>query len=147
MRLVNLRSPRAAWAGLAPILAALGLAFGAVPADARLAAVGPVDPATGAPASYTDGTGLVLRTCVTAAFCVAPAAGDPVFPATGSEINYWSASAQMPVGAGGLARLDMSVGAAGPAVGAPLTTASTIGVRATGLTPNANYSIVEPYGT
>ena len=50
---------------LAPAVALLGLAASATPAHAALSAVGPVDPATTAPAFYTDANGLQLALCKT----------------------------------------------------------------------------------
>src|SRR5947208_16662842 len=48
---------------VAPAVAALALAVPAAPAHAALSAVGPTDPATKAPAFYTDANGLQLALC------------------------------------------------------------------------------------
>src|ERR1051325_2217405 len=74
----------------------------ASPLGAALAAVGPVDPATGFPAYYQDSTGLRLQLCLDAAPpCLAtrpdltrPAAFPTNFPADG-EAFYFAAEADL----------------------------------------------------
>src|SRR5256885_15856446 len=48
---------------VAPAVAVLALAVPAAPAHAALSAVGPLDPATKAPAFFTDANGLQLGLC------------------------------------------------------------------------------------
>src|SRR3954452_10479054 len=94
---------------LAALLAALAMTVAAAPAHAALTATGPVNPATGFPDWYEDGTGVKLQPCLDGPpFCLT-AAADLVAPA--GEGFYWNAQSDLAIG-GGSAKLVLAQEAA-----------------------------------
>ena len=144
----NIRSPRTAGRkrgglrslkiALITALAALGVA---VPANADLAAVGPIDPATQVPAWFQDANGLKLGLCLTAPFCLSTTAD---FADPDGEAFFFNADAALTINGTGKARLVL----AQEAVSAPSGPAAFMRVRVliTGAAANARYSVTHPYG-
>ncbi len=118
---------------------------------ARLAAVGPLDPATGFPRWYQDTNGLSLTLCLDGPpNCLASAADlDPANPAATGEAFWWDAFAETPVG-GGSASLTLAMEATystgNPVPGAEMSF-GRIRVRADGLTPGATYTVTHPFAS
>jgi len=141
-----LRSGRSGLRVAAVVLAAaLALAaswVAARPAHARLATVGPVNPATTFPDWYQDANGLKLQLCLDGPpFCLA--AANDLAPPDG-EAFWWQAEAVVPAG-GGTARLVLAQEAA--YVDGARTTFGRVRVSVTGARPNATYAVTHPYGT
>jgi hypothetical protein len=128
---------RAVLAALAALLVlALPLA---PPAKAQLSGLD--TEAAGFPDWYQDSNGLKLTGV--------EAAAEPGAPAGPPETIYWSAVAEMPVGSGGSASLNMDlIGyyANDVTVAGDEITAATIKVNVRGLTPGQVYTITHPYG-
>src|SRR4051794_5787397 len=104
-RWVLARQPclRMALAMMATAVALLAGAIGARPAHAALSAVGPVNPATGFPDWFQDGSGLKLQPCLDGPPLCLAAKGDLTAP--DGEAFWFQAEATVPVGAAGEARL------------------------------------------
>jgi hypothetical protein len=147
-----IRSPRAALPAdprlrvvTAVLAAALTLALGALaaePARASLAAVGPVNPATGFPDWYQDGNGLKLQLCLDGPPLCLAAADELVAP--DGEAFWWQAEAVVPAG-GGTARLVLAQEAA--FVDGARTSFGRVRVTLTGARPNTTYAVTHPYWT
>jgi hypothetical protein len=147
-----IRSPRTAGRGpgsarsvrtaLVFTIAALAAAALAAPAGAALSAVGPVNPATGFPDWYQDGTGLKLQQCLDGPpFCLT-AAADLVAP---DGEGFWSdAEATLPIGTGDV-RLILAHEAAFLNGGRVSFGRVRITVRAA--RANTSYTFNHPYGT
>jgi hypothetical protein len=150
------------WSFVIVGLIAVFLTFGvAKESHAVLAAVGPVDPATGFPAWYQDTLGLQLMPCLTnvpACALLADPGFNPanpvVFPGNfPEELFYWSAGADFlalgPAGTGGSVLVLALEGAFNTAVQAgDQMTFSRVQVGPTdGLVPGATYTFDHPFGT
>jgi hypothetical protein len=127
---------------IAALLVTIAGAALASPAQANLAAVGPVDPATQVPAWFQDASGLKLGLCLTAPFCLSTAAD---FAAPDGEAFYFNAGADLTINGAGKAKLVL----AQEAVSAPSGPAAFMRVRVvlTGAVPNATYTVTHPFGT
>jgi hypothetical protein len=148
VQLFRIRSPRTAGrkpggrrsskVALLTALAAVGVAG---PANADLAAVGPVDPATQVPAWFQDTNGLKLGLCLTAPFCLSTAAD---FADPDGEAFYFNAGADLTINGTGKARLVL----AQEAVSAPSGPAAFMRVRVavTAAAANARYTVTHPFG-
>ena len=114
------------------------------PAQANLAASGPVSPATGFPAWYQDTNGTQLELCIGDPKCpAAPPVLEDVVP--NDEAFYQLASATATGPNGQSVTVDFNVEAAF-LDGAPITF-GRIQVTLKGVVPNAEYTITHPYGT
>jgi hypothetical protein len=135
------RRTRAAITTAAAIVAAAAFA---VPANANLSAVGPVDPASlPFPTYYEDSTGLQVGLCIEDPLCPAsPKASDMVAP--DGEAFYQLATATVD-GAGASVTVDFDVEAA--FLDTTPITFGRIQFTANGLVPNATYTVEHPYGT
>ena len=135
-------SARHARAALVALVASVAGAALATPAQANLAAVGPVDPATEVPAWFQDATGIKLGLCLTAPFCLSTAAD---FADPDGEAFYFNAGADLPINGGGKAKLVL----AQEAVSAPSGPAAFMRVRVvlTGAVANTTYTVTHPFGT
>lgn len=146
----SLRSAAATMAGpsrsirvaLAALLAALATTAAAAPAHAKLTNVGPVNPATGFPDWYQDGTGLKLQPCLDGPpFCLTAAAD---LTAPDGEGFYWNAQADLPIG-GGSAKLILAQEAA--FLGSDRIAFSRVRVVVKGAQPTTTYTFAHPYGS
>jgi hypothetical protein len=144
------RSPLAAGRGpgtlrfarlaLAAALAALAIVG---PAQANLAAVGPVDPATQVPAWFQDANGLQLGLCLDGPpYCLTNAAE---FNAANGEGFYWQAGADLTIGAAGKAKLVLAQEATNPPGGRAAFMRARVVL--TGAAPNTTYTVTHPFGT
>ncbi|MEY2536120.1 MAG: hypothetical protein QOF29_4030 [bacterium] len=129
----------------APVLAAAAavLAAGALaaPAQAGLAAVGPVNPATGYPDWYQDANGLKLQLCLDGPpSCLAADLTPPE-----GEAFWWQAESALTLPGGGSARLTLAMEAAF-LDNDPITFAR-IRVTVTGAQPNTTLGVTHPYGS
>src|SRR5436190_2423554 len=122
---------------VAPALAALGFALSASPAHAALSAVGPLDPATSAPAFYTDANGLQLALCH-------PGTAN-CGPAVPGEDFYNMATSTFTMPNGGTAMLILNMTLAPNASGDPAAF-NRVRVQLDGA-PAGTYTITHPYGT
>ena len=129
-------------------------ALGALsPASAVLAAtgVGPIDPVTGFPSSYTDTNGVSLQPCLDGLPICSGTTADLMDPAGGGEGFYFSADAT--VTAGPVIRYHSGLEAAwfapaDPTVNNRETFVRTqISVPKGGLAANATYTVTDPWGT
>src|SRR5262249_51576141 len=138
-RRTPLRHGRAAVAALVAAVAGAALAS---PAQANLAAAGPIDPATGLPAWFQDSSGIKLGLCLTAPFCLATATD---FAAPDGEAFWFNAGADLTINGSGKAKLVLAQEAVSP----PTGPAAFMRVRVvlTGAAPNTTYTITHPYGT
>jgi hypothetical protein len=133
---------RLARAAAAVAAAAIGAAALAAPAGANLAAVGPVNPATGFPDWYRDSTGLKLQPCLDGPpFCLATSS-DLARP--DGEAFWWQAEAALPIGSGS-ARLVLAQEAA--FLDGARVAFARVRVTVTGAGANTNYTFTHPYGT
>lgn len=127
---------------------------------AQAPAYGPIAPANGFPANYSDGRGLSLSLCLqNPDLCalLAPVA-EPLpgvaFPANyggtfPDESFYWFAEATMPVTGGGNALLVLALEAAFPTgfvMAGQQSTFARMRLRIDNLTPGVSYHITHPYG-
>jgi hypothetical protein len=128
-------------AALAVLLAALALTVAAAPAHAALTNVGPVNPATGFPDWYQDGTGLKLQPCLEGPPLCLTAAADLVAPA--GEGFYWNAQSDLAVGSGS-AKLTLAQEAA---FAPDRITFSRIRIVVKGAAANTTYTFAHPYGS
>jgi hypothetical protein len=144
------RSPRTA-GGRAGALRFAALAFATAiaslvvvgPAQANLAAVGPVDPATQVPAWFQDNNGLKLGPCLAGPpYCLTSAAD---FNAPNGEAFFFQAGADLPINGGGNAKLILAQEATNPAGGRAAF--MRIRVVLTHATPNADYVVQHPFGS
>ena len=134
---------RMARAVLAASLAALAAGVLAAPAGAALTAVGPVNPATGFPDWYQDGTGLKLQPCLDGPpFCLTTA---DEFNAPDGEAFWFNAGADLAMGASGSAKLVLAQEAAFLDGGRISFGRVRVAVRAA--QPNTTYTFNHPYGT
>src|SRR5437763_821943 len=122
---------------LAPAVALLSLAASASPAHAALSAVGPVDPATTAPAFYTDANGLQHALCKTGT----PNCG-PLVP---GEDFYNLVTSTFTMANGGTAALTLDMTLAPNASGNPAVF-NRVRIQIDGA-PAGTYTITHPYGT
>jgi hypothetical protein len=140
------REPGARRSRRLALIAAVGaLAAGALaaPAGAALSAVGPVNPATGFPDWYQDGTGLKLQPCLDGPpFCLT-AAAELVAP--GGEGFWWQAEAALPLGAAGQARLVLAQEAA--FLDGGRISFGRVRITVTGARGNTTYNFNHPYGS
>jgi hypothetical protein len=126
------------------MFAVLAAAVSAAPAGASLAAVGPVNPATGFPDWYEDATGLQLQLCLDGLpACSASAAAGDLAPPDG-EAFWWRATADLRSGSL-IAKLALAQEAAF-ADGGRISFARAR-VTITGGQPGTTYTIRHPYGT
>jgi hypothetical protein len=132
-------------AGITTAVAIFAAAALASPAGASLTAAGPVDPASlPFPTYYQDSTGLQIGLCIEDPLCPAsPKAADMVGP--DGEAFYQLATATVD-GAGASVTVDFDVEAAFLDAQTPITF-GRIQFTATGLVPNATYTVEHPYGT
>jgi hypothetical protein len=128
---------------LACLLAALVAALLAGPAHATLSAVGPVNPATGYPDWYQDGTGLKLQLCLDGLPSCSAAKADLTPP--GGEAFWWRAQADVAIG-GGTAKLALAQEAAFVNA-ADKISFGRVRVLLIGVRPDTMYTITHPYGT
>src|SRR5947208_9448507 len=119
---------------VAPAVAALALAVPAAPAHAALSAVGPTDPATKAPAFYTDANGLQLTLCHPGTANCGPAVPGEDF------YNMATSTFTLPNGGTALLVLDMTL--APNADGHPAAF-NRVRVQIDGA-PAGNYTITHP---
>jgi hypothetical protein len=149
----SIRSPRTAGRRpgarrslrLALVAATAALAAGALaaPAGAALSAVGPVNPATGFPDWYQDGTGLKLQPCLDGPpFCLT-AASELVAP--DGEGFWWQAEAALPLGTAGNARLVLAQEAA--FLDNARISFGRVRITVTGARANTTYNFNHPYGS
>ena len=117
--------------------ALLGVAAVAAPAQAALSVVGPMDPATSAPAFYQDANGLQLALCHPGT----PNCG----PAVPGEDFYNMATSTFTMPNGGTALLVLDMTLAPNASGNPAAF-NRVRVQLDGA-PAGNYTITHPYGT
>ena len=111
------------------------------PAQASLAAAGPVDPATEIPAWYQDRDGLKLGLCLEGPpFCLTTA---DEFNAPDGEAFFWQAGAELAVGSGS-AKLVLPAEASNPPGGK--ITFARIRVLIKGARANTTYAVTHPYG-
>src|SRR5213595_733120 len=122
---------------VAPAVAVLALAVPAAPAHAALSAVGPTDPATKAPAFYTDANGLQLALCH-------PGTAN-CGPAVPGEDFYNMATSTFTMPNGGTASLTLDMTLAPNASGNPAAF-NRVRIQLDGA-PAGNYTITHPYGT
>src|SRR5436190_11121399 len=122
---------------LAPVATALALATAASPAHAALSAVGPLDPATSAPAFYTDANGLQLALCH-------PGTAN-CGPAVPGEDFYNMATSTLTLPNGGTASLTLNMTLAPNVTGNP-SAFNRVRIQIDGA-PAGTYSITHPYGT
>jgi hypothetical protein len=127
---------------LACLLAALGAALLAGPAQAALSAAGPVNPQTRFPDWYQDGSGLKLQLCVDGPPLCLAARNDLTAPE--GEAFWWQAEATVNVD-GGTALLVLAEEAAF-AGDAPISF-GRIRVNVRGARPNTTYTFDHPYGS
>jgi hypothetical protein len=120
---------------LAPLAVALGLAAPATPAQAALSAVGPMDPATSAPAFYTDANGLQLALCH-------PGTAN-CGPAVPGEDFYNMATSTFTLPNGGTADLILDMTLAPNADGHPAAF-NRVRIQIQGA-PAGDYTITHPY--
>src|SRR3954449_12695939 len=116
---------------------ALGALAAAAPAHAALSAVGPTDPATKAPAFYTDANGLQLALCHPGT----PNCG----PAVPGEDFYNMATSTFTLPNGGTADLILDMTLAPNASGDPASF-NRVRIQIQGA-PAGSYTITHPYGT
>jgi hypothetical protein len=117
--------------------ALLGAAALAAPAQAALSVVGPIDPATKAPAFYQDASGLQLGLCHPGT----PNCG----PAVPGEDFYNMVTSTLPLPNGGTALLTLNVTLAPNVTGDP-SAFNRVRIQIDGA-PAGNYTITHPYGT
>src|SRR5439155_24724293 len=122
---------------VAPALAVFALSVAAVPAHAALTAAGPVDPATNAPAFYTDADGLSLALCH-------PGTAN-CGPAVPGEDFYNFVTATLTMSNGGTASLTLNVTLAPNVTGDP-SAFNRVRIQIDGA-PVGSYTITHPYGT
>jgi len=136
------RRTRAAITTAGAIVAAAAFA---VPASANLTAAGPVDPASFAfPTYYQDSTGLKVALCIEDPACPAsPPAADFIGP--DGEAFYQLANATVTAPGGKSVTVDFNV--EGAFLDADPQTFGRIQFTATGLEPDATYTVEHPYGT
>jgi hypothetical protein len=128
-------------AALAALVAAMAMTVAAAPAHAALTATGPVNPATGFPDWYEDGTGVKLQPCLDGPpFCLT-AAADLVAPS--GEGFYWNAQSDLAIG-GGSAKLVLAQEAA---FAPDRITFSRIRIVVKGARANTAYTFTHPYGS
>jgi len=128
---------------LTALLATVATTALVAPAQANLAALGPNDPATGAPAWFQDGNGLKLGLCLDGPpYCLTSAAD---FAAPNGEGFYFQAQGDLTIGAAGKAKLIL----AQEAINTPGGPGAFMRVRATitAAKPNSPYVVTHPFGT
>ena len=141
----------------------LGITFGALPASAQLARVGPTVPETGFPMWYQDTTGIALEFCqplnaaeLADGWCLllpADTAVPETFPAVFSEEHfYWAADAAANFtanGVAGKALLTLALEAAfgqGPVVPGDQVVFGRIRVSIKAVPYTGTYTVTHPYG-
>jgi hypothetical protein len=142
-------SPRTAGGGAGALrFAALALAAAIAslvvvgPAQANLAAVGPVDPATQVPAWFQDNNGLKLGLCLAGPpYCLTSAAE---FNAPDGEAFFFQAGADLPINGSGTAKLVLAQEATNPAGGRAAF--MRIRVVLTHAAQNTDYVVHHPFG-
>jgi hypothetical protein len=123
-------------------LVAAATAVLAAPAGAGLTANGPVNPRTGYPDWYQDGTGLKLQLCLDGLpFCSA-AAGDLVAP--DGEAFWWRAQADL---TSGTLKAKMAFAEEAAFLDVAPVSFGRIRVTIVGGRPNTVYSVRHPYGS
>src|SRR6059058_3568491 len=122
---------------LAPASAVLAFAVPATAAHAALSAAGPLDPATKAPAFYTDANGLALALCHPGTANCGPAVPGEDF------YNFATSTLTMPNG--GTASLTLNVTLAPNVTGDP-SAFNRVRIQIDGA-PAGDYTITHPYGT
>jgi hypothetical protein len=130
----------------AAVGASLGLAALAVPAQATLSAVGPVDVSTGVPSYYQDATGMRTEPCLDGPpLCFATRAD--LKPA-GGEAFYNRAQGNLTLPGAGKAVLTLSLEAAyaGSGSGQEITFGRVRFTASKGLKRGAAYKVTHPYG-
>jgi hypothetical protein len=132
-------------AGITTAAAIVAAAALAGPAQASFSAAGPVDPASFPfPTYYEDSTGLKVGLCIDDPGCPAsPKASDMVGP--DGEAFYQLANATVTAPGGKSVTVDFNVEAA--FLDADPITFGRIQFTASGLVPNATYTVDHPYGT
>src|SRR4051794_9257220 len=133
----EIREMRTTYLRLAPLATALALATAAAPAHAALSAVGPMDPATSAPAFYTDANGLQLALCHPGTLNCGPAVPGEDF--------YNMATSTFTMPNGGTASLTLDMTLAPNADGHPAAF-NRVRIQLDGA-PAGDYTITHPYGT
>jgi hypothetical protein len=129
-------------AALAALVAALAMTVVAAPAHAALTNVGPVNPSTGFPDWYQDGTGLKLQQCLDGPpFCLT-AAADLVAP--NGEGFYWDAESTLPIGSGSV-RLILAQEAA--FLNTDRIDFGRVRITVRAAAPNTTYTFAHPYGS
>jgi hypothetical protein len=125
-------------------LALLALASGS--AQAKLSAIGPVDPGNNFPTYYQDNNGLRLEPCLTGAPLCFAAASDLVAP--DGEAFYNNATANLTTRGGTATLVDaLEAAYAGSGTGQEITFARTRFVAKGGLVPGATYKVTDPFGS
>jgi hypothetical protein len=133
---------RTARAVLLTALVATAAAVLAAPAGASLTANGPVNPRTGYPDWYQDGSGLKLQLCLDGLPLCSAAAGDLVAPA--GEAFWWRAQGDL---TSGTLTAKMAFAQEAAFLDTAPVSFGRIRVTITGARPNTVYSIRHPYGT
>jgi hypothetical protein len=132
-----LRGPAAAAAALAVAGALAG------PAQANLAATGPVNPSTGYPDWYQDANGLKVQLCVDGTAACSAAPGDLTAP--GGESFWWYVTGDVTLPSGGTASLVLGQEAAFLDNGR--ISFGRVRVTIKGARPNASYTATHPFGS
>ena len=128
----------------AVLIAALAAALAAVvaaPASANLTAVGPVNPRTGFPDWYQDGSGLKLQLCLDGLPLCSAAAGDLAPP--DGEAFWWRAQGDL---TSGTLTAKMALAQEAAFLGGSVSF-GRVRVTITGGRPNTVYSVRHPYGS
>jgi hypothetical protein len=150
--LSTIRSPRSAGTkprgrrslkfALLTALAAVAAAALAAPAGASLSAVGPVNPRTGYPDWYQDGTGLKLALCLDGLPVCSSTAADLAPP--DGEAFWWRAQGDL---AAGTIKAKMAFAQEAAWLDGGRISFGRIRVTITGAVPGGVYSVRHPYGS
>jgi Bacterial Ig-like domain len=149
------RRSTAALAALLTLLTTIGVTSLAAmsPASAVLATtgLGPIDPGTGFPSSYTDTNGLSLQPCLDGLPICSATTADLMDPAGGGEGFYYSADATLTAGPAFKYHTGLEaawVSAPDPTVNNRETFVRTqISAQKGGLAASAKYTVTDPWGT
>jgi hypothetical protein len=123
-------------------LVAVAAAALAAPAGASLSAVGPVNPRTGYPDWYQDGTGLQLSLCLDGLPLCSAAPADLAPP--DGEAFWWRATTTLTSGS---VKAVMALGQEAAWLDGGRISFGRIRVAITGATPGGVYSVRHPYGS
>ena len=140
---------------LLAVMALAVLAFTVAVAGAALQSVGPVNPNTGYPTTFTDTAGVTLEHCLDqSGFCLEPPP-NPNAPAStpgniGEESFWWTAEADLDLPSGGTGLLVLALEGAfanDEVVAGDQVVFGRVRLRAEDLTPNRSYTFTHPFGS